>query len=266
MAPIECIISLVCIAGFILGLCLLLRTRNFNVSSLYLPIGLLMAFAMLVTPILGSPDIVQSAITGVLYNIFVIVVWCLLVDLAGRTTLTPTRVFGFGRGASALGTTVGVVVVMLNQGLFSGDSVYYVAYLAVMSVLLVLAFTLALSTGTIERALDVMLAKQEQQAVERLSQRSAEGRAPNESAAKTEEANAPEEAPGALFDRACATLASEAKLTARETEVLALLARGRTIGYVADELVIAQNTAKGYVKNVYAKLGRSSSTRSRNSI
>lgn len=63
--PVECIVSLVCIAGFILGLCLLLRTRNFNVSSLYLPIGLLMAFAMLVTPILGSPDIVQSAITGV---------------------------------------------------------------------------------------------------------------------------------------------------------------------------------------------------------
>lgn len=70
--PVECIVSLVCIAGFILGLCLLLRTRNFNVSSLYLPIGLLMAFAMLGTPILGSPDIVQSAITGVLYNIFVI--------------------------------------------------------------------------------------------------------------------------------------------------------------------------------------------------
>lgn len=253
--PIECIISIVCIAGFILGLCLLLRTRNFNVSSLYLPIGLLMAFAMLVTPVLGSPDIVQSAITGVLYNIFVIVVWCLLVDLAGRTTLAPTRVFGFGRGASALGTTVGVVVVMLNQGLFSGDSVYYVAYLAVMSVLLVLAFTLALSTGTIERALDVMLAKQEQQAVERLSQRSAEGQAASVPAVGEERTGAPEEAPGALFDRACTTLASEAKLTARETEVLALLARGRTIGYVADELVIAPNTAKGYVKNVYAKLG-----------
>lgn len=253
--PVECIVSLVCIAGFILGLCLLLRTRNFNVSSLYLPIGLLMAFAMLGTPILGSPDIVQSAITGVLYNIFVIVVWCLLIDLAGRTTLTPARVFGFGRGAPALGTTVGVVVVMLNQGLFSGDSVYYVAYLAVMSVLLVLVFTLALSTGTIERAFDVMLAKQERQAVERLSQRAAEGQTPNEFTAKTEEAHAFEEAPGALFDRACMTLASEAKLTARETEVLALLARGRTIGYVADELVIAQNTAKGYVKNVYAKLG-----------
>ena len=163
--------------------------------------------------------------------------------------------FGFGRGASALGTTVGVVVVMLNQGLFSGDSVYYVAYLAVMSVLLVLAFTLALSTGTIERALDVVLAKQEQQAVERLSQRAAEGQVPNESTTNVERANTPEEAPGALFDRACTTLASEAKLTARETEVLALLARGRTIGYVADELVIAQNTAKGYVKNVYAKLG-----------
>ena len=124
-----------------------------------------------------------------------------------------------------------------------------------MSVLLVLAFTLALSTGTIERALDVMLAKQKQQAVERLSQRAAEGQVPNESTTNVERANTPEEAPGALFDRACTTLASEVKLTARETEVLALLARGRTIGYVADELVIAQNTAKGYVKNVYAKLG-----------
>ena len=100
-----------------------------------------------------------------------------------------------------------------------------------------------------------MLANHVQQAAEGLNQRAAEGHTPNESAAKTEEGHAPEEAPGALFDRACMTLASEAKLTARETEVRALLARGRTVGYVADELVIAQNTAKGYVKNVYAKLG-----------
>ena len=116
-------------------------------------------------------------------------------------------------------------------------------------------FTLALSTGTIERAFDVMLAKQERQAAERLSQRSAEGQACDAPCRGADQASVPEEAPGALFDRACMTLASEAKLTARETEVLALLARGRTIGYVADELVIAQNTAKGYVKNVYAKLG-----------
>lgn len=35
----------------------------------------------------------------------------------------------------------------------------------------------------------------------------------------------------------------------------ALLSRGRSISYIADELVITPNTVKGYTKNVYAKVG-----------
>ena len=34
-----------------------------------------------------------------------------------------------------------------------------------------------------------------------------------------------------------------------------LLGRGRTVGFVAEELGISYNTVKGYVKNVYAKCG-----------
>ena len=42
---------------------------------------------------------------------------------------------------------------------------------------------------------------------------------------------------------------------AREREVLSLLGRGRTATYIAEELGISYNTAKGHIKNLYAKCG-----------
>ena len=53
--------------------------------------------------------------------------------------------------------------------------------------------------------------------------------------------------------RACADIADEAGLTAREAEVFTLLSRGRTVSYIAKKLAITPNTAKGYTKSVYAK-------------
>lgn len=46
----------------------------------------------------------------------------------------------------------------------------------------------------------------------------------------------------------------DAGLTAREREVLTLLAKGLTVAGVAELLGITANTASGYVKNVYRKL------------
>jgi DNA-binding NarL/FixJ family response regulator len=44
-------------------------------------------------------------------------------------------------------------------------------------------------------------------------------------------------------------------LSPRETEVLRLLARGRSNAQIADELVISEATAKTHVSNILAKLG-----------
>lgn len=44
-------------------------------------------------------------------------------------------------------------------------------------------------------------------------------------------------------------------LTPRETEVLELLAQGRTVGVIREKLVISLNTARFHTKNIYAKLG-----------
>ncbi len=57
------------------------------------------------------------------------------------------------------------------------------------------------------------------------------------------------------LDVACAGLSQECRLTARESEVLALLARGRNAAYIQEELTLTRNTVKSYVSDVYHKLG-----------
>lgn len=50
-------------------------------------------------------------------------------------------------------------------------------------------------------------------------------------------------------------IARNAGLTPRETEVFALLAQGRSIPYIRDELIISRETAATHAKHIYAKLG-----------
>ncbi len=56
-----------------------------------------------------------------------------------------------------------------------------------------------------------------------------------------------------LADR-CAEIARRYKLSAREEEVLLLLAQHKTVGIIERELVIANGTAKAHVRHIYQKL------------
>ena len=51
------------------------------------------------------------------------------------------------------------------------------------------------------------------------------------------------------------------ELTDREREVLALMAQGLTNAALSEELVLSPKTIKGYVRNVFAKLGLEPSER-----
>ena len=53
-------------------------------------------------------------------------------------------------------------------------------------------------------------------------------------------------------------VAPEVQLTRRETDVLALIARGLRNAEVATELGLAETTVTGYIKDIYRKLGISS--------
>lgn len=57
------------------------------------------------------------------------------------------------------------------------------------------------------------------------------------------------------LDEACAAVAEQFGLTARETDVLQLLARGRTASVIQERLVLSHNTVKSHVRHIYSKLG-----------
>ncbi|HIY83401.1 MAG TPA: helix-turn-helix transcriptional regulator [Candidatus Rubneribacter avistercoris] len=54
---------------------------------------------------------------------------------------------------------------------------------------------------------------------------------------------------------ACLVVAESAGLSARETEVLALVLKGRDLPYIAEKLVVSKNTVRTHMRNIYAKLG-----------
>lgn len=73
-----------------------------------------------------------------------------------------------------------------------------------------------------------------------------------------EEAEEPaqqEEDPASTLERACEGLGRRYGLTEREVDMVRYLARGRSRAYISEDLVISENTVKGYIKNVYSKTG-----------
>lgn len=79
---------------------------------------------------------------------------------------------------------------------------------------------------------------------------------PTNSAKTAEDERAMDDGPSTLStDDRIASIAQEYGLTRRESEVFALLARGRSVPYVRDTLVISRETAATHAKHIYAKLG-----------
>ena len=59
----------------------------------------------------------------------------------------------------------------------------------------------------------------------------------------------------ASVDELCTELAASAGLSARELDVLKLIAKGRSRAYIAEELFLSENTVRGYTSRLYGKLG-----------
>ena len=57
------------------------------------------------------------------------------------------------------------------------------------------------------------------------------------------------------LEERCAVVAAQCGITARETEILVLLASGRNVPYLCKELCIAESTARHHVGSIYRKLG-----------
>lgn len=212
-----------------------LAVKNFEISKIYFPIIIATASIVVVCLLLGQyVDALKSIVVNTSYNIFIVVIWCILQDIAYRTNIGSVRAYGFGRGVSAAGTTLGWMIAMTVTESSLDPASAIPAVFVITAVLVLVAAALLLSEGTISIAL-----------MRGYGQIASAPREHNEQEIAERETRS--------FEDACSQIAEEMSLTAREAQTLELLGRGRTIGFVAEELGISYNTVKGYTKNVYAK-------------
>lgn len=65
----------------------------------------------------------------------------------------------------------------------------------------------------------------------------------------------PMPAPSVNLDLVCQRLSDKYGLSKRESDVLILLAKGRSVPFIAEEFTVSQGTVKTHVRHVYEKLG-----------
>lgn len=171
------------------------------------------------------------ASTGNLF--FFRLIWLVYPLVVIRFTYSEVRFFGWCEVAHHLGVLVGRLLHMAAASAFSNENMFlFVCVAAVLSIFLMSHF---------------MFSEIDAAAIARLA-------VPCEKPTGEPEREEPERPERALSDMLDG-MARDLGLTARETEVFSLLARGRSLPYIERELKISNSTVKTHVRHVYEKMG-----------
>lgn len=156
--------------------------------------------------------------------LFDIVAWAVLITTAARNERAAVAVIAWGRGVTAAGSVVGAFLGVTASRFADPETLWLFSSLVALGIV---AFALfALSGYSFElRAEEVVPVVDEAAALPEID-----------------------------FEERCRQLAAEYGLTPRETQVFALLARGRDRAHIEEALTISRNTVKAHVKHIYAKL------------
>lgn len=199
----------------------LCRRRSIGFVQLWRCILLLIGI-MLVFSAYEPTAAFQSVCSTSISYLVVVFLWLLLSDIAHHSNLHPFVIFAGGWVAYTLPNYLGKV-------LSSSD---LIAPAMTPSVALVLLFVITLTITLLLENRDPTL----QRIFSDLD----------------ESVHDPQDF--ALIDERCEALATKFGLTARETEVMQLLCKGRSKAYIAETLFITENTVRGHSRRLYAKL------------
>ena len=243
--------------------------NDFDVSRLYYPVIILASLGILVMPLVEGAGQAGGVFVGIAYACFIMIMWCLFAHVAYVTGAPAVRVFGLGRGTSALGTTAG----WLLGSQLAGHEMLDATSMFVVSCVMVLALLVVSMLVFNDRAVGMVL----RMVGKRAAQDAQNGKdlagadcsmkgvlrevggnlksASFSSEQNSDEAQAGESDRAGTWTRSCLDIAARFGLSQRETDVLFLLAKGRTIAFIADELGVSFNTAKSHIRHVYVKIG-----------
>ncbi len=247
--------------------------EHFNMSKLYYPLIVFACFCIIILPLAGGYNAVQYTLIRSSYTLFILFMWTLLAYIAHWSRLNFVKVFGFGRGASALGTAIGwLVALQVSEQVYNNSDLTRNLAIIMAFALIVLSMIL-LKEDAINRVFswteNAALAPSLVAAVNAEVAAEVEGFDSTQldvGGADAEPAIQDEISAVAsryariveredLWEGACREMAEKFNLTSREREVLFLLGRRLTVEQIAAELCVSFNTAKSHVRHIYARCG-----------
>ena len=248
--------------------------RGLNFSRTWRIILVLMATALIFEPYLDATassyilSLVRTAQTFLIVFLFLAIS-----DVARHGSYDSAAVFGAGWIAYSLPFTVGKVIG--DSMVSSGHSHVLVVSVVVWALVMVTLFVMdsssdgnhlvfaeinddgeedtpATRTAALHAELDALAAAP---GAEALAGQPAGGQQASTDGAPAGQAQAGgNPAPTDYTALRCEKLAEQYGLTRREFEILGLLVRGRSKAHIAEAFIISENTVRGHVKHIYAKL------------
>lgn len=211
----------------ILFLYAVLYPKSYNYNRFYYPATLIVMalLALLFVFPEGAPE--PLIISRAAFQIFGLLIWCLLSCISQESKSSPIKVFGFGYGLHMLGSVIGYGLgYHLNLILSSHGSDLLFAYLIVA--IFVLAVSIVIYPP---QAMKDLLSSIPDEDYRILKSKSSDA-----------------------WETACNDIASNGNLTPREKEVMIFLARGRGSTYISETLGVSLSTTYTHTRSIYRKL------------
>lgn len=229
------------IVGTVFLFVAVLSRRDFDATLVYrisVPIMVLGFTALALFSAENSA--ISILLVNVGYEFFDVLAWILFAHLARRHTSGVAYIYGMGVTCMFAGMAAGLLAGELTHALVSNGAmqITVVAFACIFSLVIVgfMVFPESMLTQLAHRKSE-----------HKHTTPDADQEAPVENA----QAEAPAEA---TLEERCAVAATRHGLTPRESEILVMLARGRTIAIIARDLQIAKGTARTHTERIYRKL------------
>ena len=249
--------------------------RRLEANRIYALVMALVSAGFLALPVVINAGtqaglVAASVLVSVGTMVIDVVVMCAITHAAFDWQTSDAIVGGVARGV-----TVGMITLghgagsYLSERVWQGD-VDLVVFIVCVTYLLILCCSLYLTHARAAHGADELLGGGAGAACARETRASqgVEGTKPRDAQDAAREAQAtsvhgaagptPSEVAPSTEDSFAARvegLAFDYHLSRRETDVFALIARGRSIPYTAEALTISENTVRSHVRRIYDKLG-----------
>lgn len=217
---------------------------RFNATLTYrLSLPIMVAGFVAIALLFDTHAALSILLINVGYEFFDILAWVLFVDVARRRGENALHIFGLGVAFMFAGMALGNMAGGVTSTLVANGDVQMTVVAMMATLCLVVVAFMVFPEGAVAQLSSSMRGgRKDKDAEERPSE--------NVETDDTEEAGASE----GRLEQHCTAVAKAYGLTPRESEVIVLLAYGRTLSIIARDLQIAKGTARTHIENIYRKL------------